>query len=130
MKLNLLTYDSIVVHNADYQHHCVAVDFIKTLAKLVNEFSNATGVSKECIQWHHVTDSDWISQCLIIYARVEPNWKPTNNTNVWDDSYDPNWFPNSVKNLWSWMTGRGKFVNIELQPPTNPHNLFRTIVKK
>jgi len=129
MKLTLLTYDSMVAHNAGYSHSCKALEFAKILTKLVDSFSKETGVGKNEIYWQEVTQSDWCKNMVIIYAQVDKEWKPTAQTSVLDESYDPKWYSQMCRSLSDWIYGNGRFTNIEKDPAQNPHSLFRTVKK-
>lgn len=129
MRLTLLTYDSMVLHNAGYINTAPAHFFANELLKLVDEFAEKTGVNKDDVHWQFVTNSDWCKSMVIIYSRVSEHWTPTKNTEIYDNSYDPLWYPNLAKDTGSWISGSGCFVDIVKNPPQNHHSLFRTIVK-
>lgn len=106
------------------------LNFQKILTKLTNDFAAEAGVKKNDVYWQEVEDSDWCKRMIIIYAKVGKDWKPTKETTVYDESFDSKWYPNLAKDLSSWIYGGGRNVNIEKDPPKNPHSLFRTIAKK
>jgi hypothetical protein len=126
MKLTLITYESIVAHNAGYAMNIGAVEFSKALYGLANDFAGATGVDIGKVEWEHVADSDWCKNMVVLWAKVPVDWQPTPETTVLGDSYDPSWFPNLSNSLYGWIEGRGKFVDINDRPAKNPHNLYRT----
>jgi len=129
MKLTLLTYDSTVAYNAGYAFSSKAVEMAQILTDLVNDFSKETGVNPKDIWWKEVDDSDWCRRMVIIYAKVPNDWKPTENTFIWDEYYTKDWYENSVRSFWDWVEGRGVTTDIIKYPAKTPHNLFRTIQK-
>lgn len=129
MKLTLLTYDSIVVHNAGYAFSCKATEMTKILTDLANEFSKIVGCPLDAIYWKEVDNSDWCNRMIMIYTKVDKDWKPITDTSIWDESYDPNWYGNLVTSFSDFIQGRGVHTNITKNPAENPHSLFRTVEK-
>lgn len=128
MNFTLLTYDSMLAHNAGYTGNSKVVDFTNTLARLLDEFSRHSGVKKEDVYWLEVDQSDWCKRCVILYAKVDPIWTPTEKTFVIGSTYDPSWHPNLTSSLNTWIRGGGHFVNIVENPAQNPHSLYRTLI--
>ena len=125
MNHNLLTYDSVVTHNAGYAANASAKEFAETLLKLTKQFATKIGVKEEDVFWWQVTDSDWCNRMLIIYASVPTDWKPLKDTYIYNDSPSTH-RPELVFNLSSWIKGRGERVNINVNPPREPHKLFHS----
>lgn len=129
MELTLLTYDSTVCHNAGYLDVSNVSSLIKNLNKLVAQFCKITNIPKNQVFWVEVTNSDWCKNMVFIYGVVDKNWKPTSKTYVVNKSYDKDWNPNLAQSFSTYIKGYGENINILKQPPQNPHNLFKTIVK-
>lgn len=129
MKFTLLTYDCMLAHNAGYAHSANAVEFIQRLQNIITEFSASSGVKSKDIYWEYVSDSDWCKNCLILWAKVSPEWNPTPETDCWDVEYYKDWHPDLARSLGGWIRGRGERININNQPPKNPHKLFKSILK-
>lgn len=129
MQFSLLTYDSTLALNAGYSGNSNAIEFSKTLLRLVVQFSAYSGVPLKDISWIEVTNSDWCKNMLLLYAKVPADWQPRNDTSVRDREFDPTWHPNLAKGFWQWMHGGGECVNILQTPPETPHQLFKTIQK-
>jgi hypothetical protein len=121
MKLTLTTYDSIVSHKSPKFSH-KTTEFANILLSLTTQFAAETGANPDKIYWEFVTDSDWCAQYLFIYTTVPNNWKPTDSTIIVDeyDNFE------TVKTFGDYIYGRGRCRNVTNEPPTNPHNLFRS----
>jgi hypothetical protein len=122
MQLTLTTYDSIVNHKANSMFSANTTQFANMLTVLTKQFKEAVGAHESQIYWEFVTDSDWCAQYLFIYARVPKDWKPTPLTFIIDE-YD-NF--QTAKTFGDYVYGRGRCRNVKNEPPTNPHNLFRS----
>lgn len=127
MKVTLLTYDSVLVCNAGYIGNSKAVEFSDILKAKAIEFSTYAGIDWNSIYWQEVTDSDWCKNTIVLYAGVAADWKPTEETVVYDESFDPNWYSNLARDFNSFIRGRGSCVDIKQHPPKSPHSLFKTI---
>ncbi len=127
MQFSLLTYDCTLALNAGYSGSRNAIEFSKTLLRLVTQFSAYSGVHHKDISWIEVTNSDWCKNTLLLYGRVPADWQPRTDTEVWDGEFDPSWHSNLATGFWQWMRGGGQFVNILQTPPVTPHQLFKTI---
>ena len=126
MEFTLLTYDSTLALNAGYSGSANAVAFQETLARLVDTFSEYSGVEKKDIYWLEVTNSDWCNNMLILYAKVGADWQPRKDTWLVDEGISP-YFPNLAKGFYQWVKGNGEYVDISAWPPETPHPLFRTV---
>jgi len=119
----------MLVHDAGYAHSANAVEFIQRLDSLVKEFSKHSGVDPKDIYWEYVSDSDWCKNCLILWAKVSPEWEITSETTCWDVEYYKDWHPDLARTLWGWIRGRGECININSHPPKTPHKLFKSILR-
>ena len=104
-----------------------AVDFIDALKKRVDEFAMEYNIPIKSINFEEVTDSDWCKRCIVLWAYVPTDWEPPINTVVLNQSYSNSHFPWCAYDIRSYIEGRGKTVNVERNPPKNPHKLYRTI---
>jgi hypothetical protein len=128
MQFTLLTYDCYLMHNAGYADSSDAVAFAKILTDLAAEFKKHSGVDTP-IYWKSVNDSDWCKNMLILYAKVDADYVPTENTTIVDRSYDTGWYPYLSTSISNWIVGRGNFTDIRTSPAQTPHNLYRTKIK-
>jgi hypothetical protein len=130
MKFTLLTYQSILVHNAGYVPDHSAIEFAERLTKLADEFAEHSGIPAKDVIWQKVQSSDWCARMVVLYASVPKDWEPTSETFCLDEVYNESWFPNLVSSLQNFLEGGGKYRDIRKHPAVNPHNLFRTKTRK
>ena len=70
-------------------------------------------------------ESGRFSNKLLLIAQVDKNWQPTEDIFVFDDKL-PGFHNHLAHSVFSVIHGGGKLVNINDNPPKNPHRLFRS----
>ena len=119
------TYDSIVLCVTGCRMDYRASNFAEILTKLSQQFAEKIGVKVENIEWQVPMESGRFSNKLLLIAQVDKNWQPTEDIFVFDDKL-PGFHNHLAHSVFSVIHGGGKLVNINDNPPKNPHRLFRS----
>mgnify|MGYP001202167383 CR=1 FL=1 len=125
MNYYLTTYDSVVLWDTGYNKDFKACNFAETLKTLSQQFAEKIGVKVENIEWQVPMESSRFSNALLLMAQVDKNWQPTEDIFVFDDEL-PGFHNHLALSVLSFIHGGGKYVNINDNPPKNPHRLFRS----
>jgi len=119
----LSTYDSTVIYVHPYVDNINSVlKFTKIVTELVSEFAELVGVDGEKVAFE-IPKKGYFCNQLALKVVVPNDWEPLEGVTVYGTHrqiYNPN-----TESLLEF----GFFdADVEENPPTNPHNLFGTII--
>lgn len=125
----LITYECQVMYCLGYALDYKATSFATKLQAYAEKFAVDVGVSADDVYWEYITKSDWCAKMVILHAKVPADWKPIDDCFVFGDSYNPQWYAHLCSNVSSLIAGAGSYIDVFENPPKNPHNLFRTLIR-
>jgi len=114
-----------VAHDAGYYGTPNALRFSDILTKKANEFSKEANIRPENVFFLVVRNSNHVENNLFFYAVVPKDWKPTENTAVFNENTNKQ-YPDLSYAFFAWLVSFSNSINTTIYPPNNPHILYKS----